>query len=381
MECDMEQRLRHAVVILAFVLEANLPANKAMCDDAPVPSWSAQAAASYLDERADWWLNWSQAARGQGTACISCHTALPVALARTALSEPLGEAAAGMTQQRLIDNVTKRVAHWEKIASESASGDDPFRSFYSDRVPASLGTEAVLNALVLANHDLRRAKGVLSAPAHEALRQLWEQQQQHGAWLWLDFGLNPWESDGEYYGASLAAVAVGMAGKDYYERADVQANVAALGQYLRTKSPHQPLHHRALALWASSWLPGVMDETDQRRLVEELWNAQEADGGWSLAKLGKIEATTNRWETRGVFPEGSVSDGYATGLVVLACKSTGVKDVDAKLKKGSDWLRANQRDGTWPATYLNARRDPHNDVGKFMRDAATAFAILALTQP
>ncbi|HEV3023199.1 MAG TPA: hypothetical protein VGX76_12065 [Pirellulales bacterium] len=374
----MEKLLRQqAIVILAAIL----PANKATCEDVPAPAWSAQAAASYLDERAGWWLNWSESARGQGTACVSCHTALPVALARPALSEPLGETAAGMIEEGLVDNVTKRVAHWEKIAAESAAGDDPFRSFYSDRIPASLGTEAVLNALVLVNHDLRRAKGVLSAPAHKALRHLWEQQQPNGAWLWLDFGLNPWEKDGEFYGASLAAVAVGMAGKDHYDQADVQAKVAALRRYLGTQSRNQPLHHRALALWASSWLSGVVDETERSQLVEELLDVQEADGGWSLAELGKIESATNRWETRGVFPEGSVSDGYATGLVVLACKSTGVEDVDAKLKQGSDWLRANQRDGTWPATYLNVRRDPHNDVGKFMRDAATAFAILALTQP
>jgi hypothetical protein len=34
-----------------------------------------------------------------------------------------------------------------------------------------------------------------------------------------------------------------------------------------------------------------------------------------------------------------------------------------------------------PASYPNRSRDPQSDVGKFMRDAATAFAVLALTDP
>ena len=39
-----------------------------------------------------------------------------------------------------------------------------------------------------------------------------------------------------------------------------------------------------------------------------------------------------------------------------------------------------QKDGVWPLTYPNKPRDPRDDVGKFMRDAATAFAVLALTE-
>jgi hypothetical protein len=30
-----------------------------------------------------------------------------------------------------------------------------------------------------------------------------------GAWLWLEFGLSPWENDSAYFGASLAAIARG----------------------------------------------------------------------------------------------------------------------------------------------------------------------------
>jgi squalene-hopene/tetraprenyl-beta-curcumene cyclase len=74
-----------------------------------------------------------------------------------------------------------------------------------------------------------------------------------------------------------------------------------------------------------------------------------------------------------------VSDGYATGLVVLALKQAGVPATNPKLRRAIDWLAAQQVDGAWPATYPNSWRDPATDIGKFMRDAATGYAVLALT--
>jgi squalene-hopene/tetraprenyl-beta-curcumene cyclase len=306
---------------------------------------------------------------------------MPLALARPALGPRLGETAAGAAEKKLLDGLKKRVQNWDKIVSTKPDGKDPFRTYYlGNRRLSSLGTEAVLNALVLVNHDARRAKGVLSEPTRKALAHLWGQQQASGSWLWLNFGLEPWEKDGAYYGASLAAVAVGAAGKGYYEQADVQPKVGALKKYLRTQAAGQPLHHRVAALWASSHLPGVLTEGERKRLVEEVLGVQEADGGWGLPKLGKRAPGGNAWKAHAAHPEGEVSDGYATGLVVLALKRAGVAADDPKLRKGVAWLVRREREGTWPAHYLNRRRDPRDNVGKFMRDAATAFAVLALTE-
>jgi squalene-hopene/tetraprenyl-beta-curcumene cyclase len=307
---------------------------------------------------------------------------MPFALARPALGEQLGEAAAGIVEQKLIDNVKKRVDNWDKIVAAATSDKDPFVPFYpQNRKPSALGTESVLNALILVNHDARRAKGALSDSTKQALGHLWQQQKEDGAWLWLDFGLNPWEKDGAYYGASLAAVAVGTAGKNYAGNADVQAKVAALTNYLKTHFPKQPLHHRVVGLWASSSLPGILAEDDKKQLIKEILAVQEADGGWSLPKLGHKASGKGAWESRGVFPEGLVSDGYATGLVVLALKRAGLAADDPKLQKAVVWLVTQQKEGAWPANYLNRPRDPQDNIGKFMRDAATAFAILALTEP
>jgi squalene-hopene/tetraprenyl-beta-curcumene cyclase len=382
----MRQRAIHAaplatVVTLGFVLSAAIRENRVRGDDAG-PSWNAKAAAEYLDARGDWWLRWSGAGRGQGTACLSCHTSLPYALARPALGAALGETAPGAVEQKVLDNVKRRVENWETIVARSAPDKDPFRAYYAGgRHASSLGTEAVLNALVLANADARRAGDGPSAATRKALGHVWEQQQESGAWQWLEFGLNPWEKDGAYYGACLAAVAVGTAGRDYSDGAEVRPNVAALKKYLTTQFLTQPLHHRALALWASSRLPGILTDADCKALVEELLAVQESDGGWALPRLGKPASGGDTWKSHGVYPDGAVGDGYATGLVVLALKRAGVAADHPQVRKGVAWLAARQADGTWPISYPNKARDPQSDVGKFMRDAAAAFAVLALTEP
>src|SRR6266567_7171118 len=71
--------------------------------------WNAKSAAAYLDQRAGWWSGWKSAARDHDTFCISCHTALPYALARPALRGILGEQGPSVNELKLLDNVRKRV--------------------------------------------------------------------------------------------------------------------------------------------------------------------------------------------------------------------------------------------------------------------------------
>jgi hypothetical protein len=53
---------------------------------------------------------------------------------------------------------------------------------------------------------------------------------------------------------------------------------------------------------------------------------------------------------------------------------------DRKVAKGLDWLKHNQSaTGAWRAVSVNKKRDPASHSGKFMSDAATAYAVLALS--
>jgi|SRR6266498_1482362 len=51
-----------------------------------------------------------------------------------------------------------------------------------------------------------------------------------------------------------------------------------------------------------------------------------------------------------------------------------------KIVKGLDWLKSNQSaTGAWRGVSVNKKRDPASHSGKPMSDAATAFAVLALS--
>ena len=63
-------------------------------------------------------------------------------------------------------------------------------------------------------------------------------------------------------------------------------------------------------------------------------------------------------------------------------RRAGVPPAQEDLNRGLTWLARNQdaATGAWPASSLNKERDPASDRGRFMADAATAFAVLALTE-
>ncbi len=335
-------------------------------------TWDAEAAAAYLDQRVEWWSGWETAARERGTFCVSCHTTGPYGLARPMLRPAAGRASeASRSERALLDSVTTRVGHWTEV--------DPFypdERYGAPKTSQSRGTEAILNALVLARRDDRT--GALSDLTLRAFDNLWALQETtgaaEGAWPWLHFNLAPWESDeGPFHGAALAAVAVGLAPADYGARPDIQDNLARLGDYLRRRLDDQPPFNRVMALWASGALPGVLPDARQQAIVDEVIDLQQEDGGWSLSSLGS-------WTRRDETPLDPRSGGYATGLVTLALRQAGLKRDHAAVAGGLAWLVRNQdRDGSWPASSLNRERDPASDRGRFMRDAATAYAVLALT--
>jgi len=135
------------------------------------------------------------------------------------------------------------------------------------------------------------------------------------------------------------------------------------------------LFNRLMVLWASAKFPGLITAEQRQAIVDAAIGRQQGDGGWSMATLGSWKRTDSTAPDTG-------SDGYATALVTLALQQAGVATTDAHVSRGLSWLAAHQdgATGMWWTSSLNKQRDPASDAGKFMSDAATAYAALALTQ-
>jgi squalene-hopene/tetraprenyl-beta-curcumene cyclase len=343
-------------------------------------SWDPTAAAAYLDQRASWWMEWPKAARDHETFCISCHTAVPYVLSRPALRHALAEQAPSANERRLLDNVTKRVRLWSQVAPFYSDAD---RGAY--KTVESRGTESVLNALVLATNDAQGGKlSELSNDTRTALHNMWAEQQttgdNAGAWSWLRFRNEPWEADdSDFYGATLAAVAAGTAPQRYIANPEIENNLKLLRAYLNRHSAAQTAVNRAALLWASAKVPTLLDQEQRKAIISELLAKQRSDGGWSLASL------VGGWKRADGTPQEMKSDGYATGFITFVLQQAGVPREHPQLQQGLAWLAANQSkpEGFWLSYSLNKNEAHHLSPGtaRFMNDAATAYAVLALTTP
>jgi squalene-hopene/tetraprenyl-beta-curcumene cyclase len=243
----------------------------------------------------------------------------------------------------------------------------------------SRGTESVLNALILSSRDAR--SGQLSNDTRTAFENMWAEQQianKKGAWLWLRFKNEPWEADdSDYFGATMAAVAIGIAPGNYRTTPEIQTNLKLLREYLNREFAVQTPINRVLLLWAAAKLPGLFGPDRRRAIIGELLEKQQADGGWSLSSL------SGDWKRADGTPQETKSDGYATGLITYVLQRAGMSPENAKLKQGLAWLTANQdkKEGSWAAYSLNKSKEHHisPETALFMNDAATSYAVLSLT--
>jgi len=360
--------------LLAFTVQGS----SAAAENPPVglhnsENWNAAAAARYLDDRAAWWEAWPASQRDHQTVCVSCHTILPYALSRPKLSALLNEKDVPSPARSVLQNVRKRVSLWSEM-----------QPYYSDaksgpgKAKESRSTESVLNALLLGAHDAGQKR--LDPLARIAFNQAWALQiksgDNAGAWDWQVFHLAPWEAaESQYQGATFMALAVAWAPGNYRRDPAIQANLQLLRSYLKRQYSTQPLLNRIVLLWVAGKLPGLLSNKEQRRLVDTILQQQQPDGGWSLASLGSWTRSDNT-------PQDNASDGYATGLITLALKRASLGDRKDAFVRGRRWLEQHQNteDGSWRAYSLNKKRDPATDVGRFMTDAATGYAVLALAE-
>lgn len=369
-----------ALCVVSFMIWKIIKERRAETSSAVIAysvMWDPKAAERYLDSREVWWQNWPAAQLDHGTVCISCHTVLPYALLQPGLRRKLETDQLEPPEEVMLASIWKRVDSWVETTPYYTDA-----AYGPGKTEESHATEAVLNAVILSSYDA--AQGHLGLRTRKAFEEAWTLQQKTGedagSWKWQNFHLAPWEaSESAYQGAALMAVAVGNAPDHYANESGTRDNVELLKKYLRGHYNAQPLMSKLYVLWASARIPDLLTPDEQIKLTDEVANLQLSDGGWALSSLDEQSRKHKYLDEWKQLTHTAASDGCATGLVILALEAAGAKQKEKMLQQGVVWLQSHQKkDGSWWAASLNGLSDDESDIGRFMSDAATGYAVLAL---
>ena len=254
-------------------------------------------------------------------------------------------------EDKIVGNLLTRARNWREV--------EPWYPDQTRGIPKtseSRAIEAVMNALILSRRDAQSGK--LSDDTRTALNIMWTLQMktgpETGAWTWLNFKMEPWESpNSPSFGASMAALAVGSAPEGYGASPEMAERVQALGAYFQKQHGSVSLLNQLTALWATSRVPTLLTDEQRKATVDATLALQQPDGGWSTVAIGSY-ARMDKSESD------LRTDGFATALATLALQAAGVPASDARLAKGLAWLKSHQdrTTGRWTAVSPNKARDP-----------------------
>jgi len=302
--------------------------------DEPLASrFSLASAGQFLDTAAvDWTTN---------RKCFTCHTNFAYLIARPAIG---GDSSAQRQVRSALEEMVD--GRWEH---EGPRWD----------------AEVVMTGAVLALND-SATTGKLHAATRNALGRMWKLQRADGGWTWLKCHWPPMENDDDF-AIPVAAIALGAAPENYAQSPEAVQGLEKLRGYLQ-KNPPPTLHHRAMLLWAQSYVPALLTADERADTIRDLRAVQQPDGGWPLAGLGD-------WPRADKSPQDTkTSDGYGTGFVIYVLRRGGVPADDPALVKGIAWLTSHQRaSGRW------FTRSLYKDNKHYISHAGTAFAVMALT--
>ena len=304
-----------------------------VADEPLAQQFSMTRAVEFMDSAALDWLKSRQ--------CFTCHTNFAHLMARPAISAdaPAHRAVRGELEKLVSERWKEKGPRWD--------------------------AEVVMTGAILALNDTATT-GKLHPLTREALDRTWTLQREDGGFDWLKCGWPPMESD-DHFGATMAVIGVGAAPEDYAQTEKARTGLEKIRGYLKA-NPAPTMHHRAMVLWASSYVDGFLMPEERKAVIEELLELQQTDGGWALASLGDWKRDD------GLEQDVKTSDGYGTGFVIYVLRRAGLPADDSRLQRGVAWLKANQREsGRWFTRSLN------KDNKHFITHAGTAFALLALT--
>ena len=196
---------------------------------------------------------------------------------------------------------------------------------------------------------------------------MWTLQRKDGGWNWVKINQPPSEVD-DHFGVTMAAIGAGVAPDEYANTPAARKGLDNIRHYLR-KHPPATMHNRAMLMWASTYVDGLMTDADRRQTINDLFALQQPDGGWGLATLGDWKRCDGKQQDR------NSSDGYGTGFVIYVLRRAGVRANDPRIHKGIVWLKTHQRaSGRW------FTRSAWKDSIHVITYSATAYAVLALAE-
>jgi squalene-hopene/tetraprenyl-beta-curcumene cyclase len=211
--------------------------------------------------------------------------------------------------------------------------------------------------------------GKLSDITRKTLDMMWKTQRPDGSWNWPKCGWAPMEID-DHYGVTLAAITVGIAPGDYAQTEAAKAGIQKIRKYLKA-APAPSLHHRIMMAWASVRIDGLMDKSEQKKVLGEMFSKQRPDGGWATPAFLIDWKTYKRKDKKP--HDSNTSDAYGTGMAIIVAREMGIPAKDERLQKGIKWLKSNQREsGKW------FTRSPAKDSKNYFTNIGCAFAVLAL---
>lgn len=311
---------------------------------------SVAKAGIYLDDGAKAW------AKDRG--CVACHTTGWYGVLRPQLSSTLG--APDPAFRKFLSRVLDETLAEER--NKTARGTGPAQAIYL--------------AASLASWDAHVAKE-LSPETERALELMFSVQQDDGAFSSVQTW-PPFESD-TYQLATVAAMAVGLAPgwADEHRSDELGEGVERLRSYLNTTDPPHD-YARVALLWASRYLPGLLDADTKDAITKTILDRQRPDGGWSLRSFGEPEQwgvgnRSERLRAEADF-DAPPSDGHQTGLSLIVLRESGVSPSHPAIQRGLTWLEQNQRQsGRWWTKSLNT------DKWNFITFTGTLYPVMALT--
>jgi squalene-hopene/tetraprenyl-beta-curcumene cyclase len=309
--------------------------------------------------------NW----RGSLTSCGHCHANFSYLMVRPLLAKEFPRSQMNETRRFL----EQRIAKADGLKREQVG-----KTFF-DAEKGHVGYSAleyVSIATALAFHD-GQTTGKLQPSTRRALTRMWAMQGSSG-WDEADHCASmafPIVEFDPYYGATLAALATGIAPEDYARTEEARAGLARLRKFFKANPAPGP-HHKAMLLWASQRTEGLMTSAERAATIKELLKLQREDGGWSTAAL-KFTRDYRPWR----FTD-PASDGYGTAFVVYVLRQAGVPAARPEIVRGVSWLKTHQRvSGTWFTAHKLGAEEPEGGLGTrglSVTNLATAFAVMAL---